>query len=120
MPVPVPPMKWDAWGDPALATPLSADIKALLQNVLGVSAADVDAPSRDEVRLRRSALTDEDKHVLADVVGPENMSTHDADRLPHAGGKSTVDLLRRRSREPQDAPDAVVMPGGDDEITVVL
>ena len=113
-------MKWDAWGDPALAIALSDDIKALLQNVLGVSAADVDAPSRDEVRLRRSALTDEDKDVLTDVVGPEYMSTRDADRLLRAGGKSTVDLLRRRSREPQDAPDAVVTPGSDSEITAVL
>jgi alkyldihydroxyacetonephosphate synthase len=113
-------MKWDAWGDPALATPLSDDIKALLQNVLGVSAADVDGPARNEVRLGESTLTDADEHALAGVVGAEYVSTRDADRLPHAGGKSTLDLLRRRSREPQDAPDAVVMPGTDDEITAVL
>jgi alkyldihydroxyacetonephosphate synthase len=113
-------MKWDAWGDPALATPLSDDIKALLQNVLGVSAADVDGPARNEVRLRKSTLTDADEQALAGVVGAEYVSTRDADRLPHAGGKSTLDLLRRRSREPQDAPDAVVMPGTDDEITTVL
>src|SRR5262245_55190921 len=120
MPMPVPPMKWDAWGDPALATPLSHDIKVLLQNVLGVSAANVDAPARDEVRLRKSTLTDADEHALAGVVGAEYVSTRDADRLPHAGGKSALDLLRRRGREPQDAPDAVVMPGTDDDITAVL
>jgi alkyldihydroxyacetonephosphate synthase len=113
-------MKWDAWGDPALAAPLSDDIKALLQNVLGVSAADIDAPARDEVRLRRSTLTDADEHALAGVVGAEHVSRRDADRLLHAGGKSTLDLLRRRSREPQDSPDAVVVPGSDDEITAVL
>jgi alkyldihydroxyacetonephosphate synthase len=120
MPMPVPPMKWDAWGDPTLVTPLSDDVKVLLQNVLGVSAADVGAPARDEVRLRDSTLTAADGHALAGVVGTDYASTRDADRLPHAGGKSTLDLLRRRSREPQDAPDAVVMPGNDDEITAVL
>src|SRR5215475_7005768 len=120
MPMPVPPMKWDAWGDPALATRLSDDIKALLQNVLGVSAADVDAPARDDVRLRDSTLTAADEQALAGMVGANYVSTRDADRLPHAGGKSTLDLLRRKSREPQDAPDAVVMPGNDAEITAVL
>ena len=120
MPMPVPPMKWDAWGDPALATPLSDDIKALLQHLLGVSAGDVDAPSLDEVRLRTSTLIEADKQALVDVVGAEYVSTGDADRLLHAGGKSTLDLLRRRSREPQDAPDAVVTPGSDDEIAALL
>lgn len=120
MPMPVPPMKWDAWGDPALATTLSDDIKALLKNVLGVSAADVEAPARDEVRLRKSTLTNADEHALAAAVGADYVSTRDADRLPHAGGKSTLDLLRRRSHEPQDAPDAVVMPGTDGDITAVL
>jgi len=113
-------MKWDAWGEPALATRLSDDIKALLLNVLGVSAADVDAPARDDVRLRDSTLTAADEHALAGVVGADYVSTRDADRLPHAGGKSTLDLLRRKGREPQDAPDAVVMPGNDAEITAVL
>jgi alkyldihydroxyacetonephosphate synthase len=120
MPMPVPPMKWDAWGDPALATPLSDDIKALLQNVLGVSAADVEVATRDEVRLRPSTLTDADEHALTGIVGAEYVSTRDADRLPRAGGKSALDLLRRRSREPQDAPDAVVLPGSDDDVTAVL
>jgi alkyldihydroxyacetonephosphate synthase len=120
MPMPVPSMKWDAWGDPALATPLSDEVKALLKNVLGVSAADVDAPPRDEVRLRASTFTGPDQDALAAAVGAEFVSTRDADRLPHAGGKSALDLLGRRSREPQDAPDAVVMPRTADEITAVL
>lgn len=117
MTLPVPPMKWDAWGDPALAQPLSDNIKALLQNALGVSADDVDAPTRDEVRLRPSALSDADRAALAAVT---TVSTDDADRLPHASGKSTLDLLRRKSREPQDAPDAVLAPAGEDEITAIL
>ena len=33
-----PPMKWNAWGDPAAAKPLSDGIRALLQQALGVEA----------------------------------------------------------------------------------
>jgi alkyldihydroxyacetonephosphate synthase len=118
--VPAPPMKWDAWGDPAKAKPLSPQIQQLLQEALGVSAADVDAPTVSEVVLRPSALSDVDLKALAAVVGAEHVSTSDADRLPRAGGKSTLDLLRRKSREPQDAPDAVVLPGTDDEVAELL
>jgi len=110
-------MRWDGWGDPALAKPLPDDVKALLKTALGVSADDVDAPTIDDVRVRPSALTEEDRAALAAVT---QISTDDADRLARAGGKSTPDLLRRKSRDPQDAPDAVVGPGSEDEIAAIL
>lgn len=118
--LPLPPMKWDAWGDPALAKELSADIKGLLAAALGVTGDAEPGPTADEVRLRPSRLTDADLKALAAAVGEPHVSAADADRLPRAGGKSTPDLLRRRSREPQDAPDAVVMPGSEDEIAALL
>ncbi|MEV7023814.1 FAD-binding oxidoreductase [Kitasatospora sp. NPDC093558] len=113
-------MKWDAWGDPALAKELSANIKGLLAAALGVTGDAEPGPTADEVRLRPSRLTDADLKALAAVVGEAHVSAADADRLPRAGGKSTPDLLRRRSREPQDAPDAVVLPGSEDEIAALL
>ncbi|WP_443077649.1 FAD-binding oxidoreductase [Streptomyces sp. SP17BM10] len=118
--LPLPPMKWDAWGDPALAKELSADIKGLLAAALGVTGDAEPGPTADEVRLHPSRLTDADLLALAAVVGEAHVSAADADRLPRAGGKSTPDLLRRRSREPQDAPDAVVLPGSEDEIAALL
>ncbi|MFD7901307.1 FAD-binding oxidoreductase [Kitasatospora sp. NPDC059747] len=118
--LPLPPMKWDAWGDPALAKELSADIKGLLAAALGVTGDAEPGPTADEVRLRPSRLTDADLKALAAAVGEAHVSAADADRLPRAGGKSTPDLLRRRSREPQDAPDAVVLPGSEDEIAALL
>ncbi|MFD0274399.1 FAD-binding oxidoreductase [Kitasatospora sp. NPDC127111] len=118
--LPLPPMKWDAWGDPALAKELSAEIKGLLAAALGVTGDAAPGPSADEVVLRPSALTEADLKALAAVVGHAHVSAADADRLPRAGGKSTPDLLRRRSREPQDAPDAVVLPGTEDEIAALL
>ena len=113
-------MAWNAWGDPAEATELSPDLLALVNQALGVSAADVHAVAREDVRLRPPALSADDRTALEAVVGAEHVSTDDAQRLPRAGGKSTLDLLRRRSAEQQDAPDAVVVPGTEDEIARLL
>ncbi|WSK08771.1 FAD-binding oxidoreductase [Kitasatospora sp. NBC_01300] len=113
-------MKWDAWGDPALAKELSADIKGLLAAALGVTGDATPGPAADEVLLQPSRIAADDLKALAAAVGETNVSAADADRLPRAGGKSTPDLLRRRSRAPQDAPDAVVLPGDEQEIAAVL
>ncbi|MFF2354369.1 FAD-binding oxidoreductase [Kitasatospora sp. NPDC058115] len=118
--LPLPPMKWDAWGDPALAKELSADIKGLLAAALGVTGDAAPGPDASEVVLRPCALSPDDLAALAAAVGETHVSTADADRLPRAGGKSTPDLLRRRSRAPQDAPDAVVLPGDEDETAALL
>ncbi|MFD7582827.1 FAD-binding oxidoreductase [Kitasatospora sp. NPDC059817] len=118
--LPLPPMKWDAWGDPALAKELSADIKGLLAAALGVTGDATPGPAADEIVLHPSRITADDLKALAAAVGETNVSAADADRLPRAGGKSTPDLLRRRSRDPQDAPDAVVLPGDEQEIAAVL
>ncbi|GAA4840305.1 FAD-binding oxidoreductase [Kitasatospora terrestris] len=118
--LPLPPMKWDAWGDPELAKPLSDDIKGLLAAALGVSGGDGERLTADQVVLTPSRLAKEDAEALAAAVGAEWLSTADADRLPRAGGKSTPDLLRRRSRDAQDAPDAVLLPGTEEEIAAVL
>ncbi|MER8103724.1 FAD-binding oxidoreductase [Kitasatospora sp. NPDC094016] len=118
--LPLPPMKWDAWGDPALAKELSADIKGLLAAALGVTGDATPGPAADEVLLQPSRIAADDLKALATAVGETNVSAADADRLPRAGGKSTPDLLRRRSRAPQDAPDAVVLPGDEREIAAVL
>src|SRR6201988_3232821 len=106
----LPPMKWNAWGDPDAAKPLSDGIRALLKQALGVEVSALAAPQIDEVRVRPSALTDADRDALAAVVGAEFVLDDDRARLLHAGGKSTLDLLRRKDVE-QDAPDAVVVPG---------
>ncbi|MGN6606847.1 MAG: FAD-binding oxidoreductase [Jatrophihabitans sp.] len=113
-------MAWDAWGDPAKATELSPTLLALVQDLFKVSADDVPSVARDEVRLTPSALTADDLAALEAVVGTEHVTTADDQRLPRAGGKSTLDLLRRRSSAEQHAPDVVVAPGSDDEVLRLL
>ncbi|MFG1932155.1 FAD-binding oxidoreductase [Mycobacterium sp. NPDC048908] len=113
-------MKWNAWGDPAGAKPLSEGIRSLLKQALGVeesSAAELDA---EQVRLRPSALLPADLDRLAAVVGADYCKVDDNARLLRAGGKSTLDLLRRKDFGVQDAPDAVLLPGSEDEVAGIL
>src|SRR5579875_2678962 len=116
--VPIPPMRWDGWGDPAQATELSATQLALVRDALKVTPAP--SVEREDVRLRPSALPAELRDALVAIVGEAHVGTADADRLPRAGGKSTVDLLRRKASGEQDAPDAVVLPGTEAEVAAVL
>lgn len=115
----LPPMAWDAWGDPGLAKPLSAGIRALLEQALGVSGDETPGPGIDDVHVSASALSKEHHDGLAAIVGPEYLRTGDRDRLLYAGGKSTPDLLRRKQIQ-QDAPDAVIQPGSEDEVAAIL
>jgi len=115
----LPPMAWDGWGDPALAKPLSAGIRSLLEQALGVTGTEITAPGIDEVQVSPSALAPKHRDGLAAIVGNDYLRTGDRDRLLHAGGKSTLDLLRRKTIR-QDAPDAVVFPGTEDEVSAVL
>lgn len=115
-----PPMKWNAWGDPAAAKPLSDGIRQLLKAALGVDGTS--APERDpnQVSLTPSALTDANHAALAAIVGDGFCRTDHTARLLHAGGKSTLDLLRRNDSDTQDAPDAVLLPSNDDEVAAIL
>jgi alkyldihydroxyacetonephosphate synthase len=114
-----PPMKWNAWGDPAAAKPLSEGIRSLLKQALDVQDSEVVAPGIDEVVVRPSALPAADRDALAAIVGAEFVLDDDRARLLHAGGKSTLDLLRRKDNE-QDAPDAILVPANEDEIAAIL
>ncbi|NLE78766.1 MAG: FAD-binding oxidoreductase [Rhodococcus sp.] len=113
-------MQWDRWGDPDKRKVLSDGVKGLLQQALGVVPDEGGNIEADAVVLTPSALTDQQLAGLAGIVGDDNVSTAHDDRLLRAGGKSTLDLLRRRSTDAQNAPDAVVVPGTDDEVARVL
>jgi alkyldihydroxyacetonephosphate synthase len=119
----LPPMKWNAWGDPHQAKPLSEGIRSLLKQALGVTdstAAELDA---DQVKVRPSELANGHREALAAIVGSDYCRVADRDRLLHAGGKSTLDLLRRKDSGVQEAPDAVLLPGGphgEDEVAAIL
>ncbi|MBW0017153.1 MAG: FAD-binding oxidoreductase [Mycobacterium sp.] len=113
-------MKWNAWGDPAAAKPLSNGIRALLKQVVGLQDSDTAELDPEQVTLRPSALSQPDLDALSTIVGAEYIRTADRDRLLHAGGKSTPDMLRRKDTGIQDAPEAVLLPGDDDTVAAIL
>lgn len=115
----LPPMAWNAWGDPAAAKPLSAGIRALLEQALGVSPSEEAGLAIEDVKLTPSTLTDIHRDGLTAIVGADYISTSDHDRLLRAGGKSTLDLLRRKQIH-QDAPDAILLPADEDQILEIL
>jgi alkyldihydroxyacetonephosphate synthase len=74
----------------------------------------------DAIRLAPSRLAEDCRERLAELLGEENVRTDRESRLRHAGGKSYLDLLRRREGDASDAPDAVVTPGSTEETAALL
>lgn len=112
-------MQWTGWGDPAEAPVLSPAALELLRGALGVRQP---APpvSAEDVRLPAVRLGDRQRDALSAVVGAEHVRVDDQIRLLHTRGKSTPDLLRIRSGEADDAPDAVVFPGSHEQVLELL
>ncbi|GAA5204113.1 FAD-binding oxidoreductase [Microbacterium jejuense] len=107
---------WDAW-DPEPAR-LPAAAKAIVATVVPGKAHPV--PRRARPTLTPSVLGDDDLAALAAIVGTDHATRDDDVRALHLGGKSTLDLLRRRLDDPQDAPDAVVAPVDHAGVAAVL
>lgn len=118
--VPLPPMRYDLWGTPAEAKPLSPQLQQLLAELLGVGSDQVHRVPEDRIRLTDSALSPADLDALAGIVGAEHVSCERAQRMPRSRGKSYLDLLDWRTDAVLDAPDAVVVPGTDEELAALL
>src|SRR3981189_1752535 len=99
-----PPMKWNAWGDPAAAKPLSDGIRTLLEQALGVDGVPSAALAAEQVRLRPSALSDAERDALVAIVGEANCISDDYGRLLRSGGQPPLDLLRRQDSGLRAAP----------------
>jgi alkyldihydroxyacetonephosphate synthase len=73
-----------------------------------------------DIRLAPSRLAEDCRLRLVELLGEEHVRTGREARLRHAGGKSYLDLLRRREGDASDAPDAVVRPGSTEETAALL
>src|SRR5690606_34663773 len=120
IPSPRPRMDWDAWGDGTRSAALPPGARALVTTILPGKAHPVARLPREALTLTPSTLSADDLTALGAVVGDEHVRTDDDARALHLGGKSTPDLLARRSEDPQTAPDAVVAPASHDEVLAVL
>ncbi|MEP6817485.1 MAG: FAD-binding oxidoreductase, partial [Marmoricola sp.] len=110
-------MHWSRWGDPERAGPLAESARGLVDAFIGTS--DTPAMELSAVRLTEPLAADL-VIELAAVVGPDQVLTDHDTRVLRTRGKSTLDLLRLRSGDGTDSPDAVVRPGSHDEVQAVV
>ncbi|MGY1747082.1 FAD-binding oxidoreductase [Blastococcus sp. SYSU D00695] len=106
--------------DPDLATALPRAARRHLARELGWTPRATPAVRVAEVRLAPSRLPQAALTALTDLLGAEHVTTDREPRLRHTGGKSYLDLLRRREGDASDAPDAVVTPGDTAETAALL
>ena len=117
---PYPDMDWSAWGDPAQAEPLTKERLELLRTALNTPEQGLPRVSLAAVRLPESQLPETARADLIHTVGAEYLRDDDEARVRHTRGKSTRDLLRIRSGQAEDAPDAILLPASEDEVIAVL
>jgi alkyldihydroxyacetonephosphate synthase len=104
------------WGDPARAAALPETARGLIEMVFGLD----ERPALAEVSLPAPAIEQALLDELSVTLGAEHVRTDDETRRLRTRGKSTPDLLRQRTGDLGDAPDAVVRPGSHDDVAAVL
>lgn len=104
------------WGDAALAGPLPESTQGLVDYAFGSAST----PAIESVSLPTSGLARGLVEGLGAIVGADHVLTDDATRRLRTRGKSTPDLLKARTGDLADAPDAVVRPGSHDEVVALL
>ncbi|MGK5169695.1 FAD-binding oxidoreductase [Geodermatophilus sp. CPCC 205761] len=105
---------------PDLAEVLPKAARRHLTKELGWTQRPTPPVPVSEIRLAPSRLAEDCRQRLGELLGEEHVRTDRASRLEHAGGKSYLDLLRRREGDASDAPDAVVTPGSTEETAALL
>jgi alkyldihydroxyacetonephosphate synthase len=115
-----PEQSWWGWGDPSQVPALPDGVRKVLIEALGVRGPSAPPASIGGLALPERRLSGEGAAELAEIVGAENMLADDEARTRHTRGKSTLDLLRLRQREAQNAPDLVLLPRSHEEVLAVL
>lgn len=118
----IPRSVWYGWGDPALAKPLGSGALEFLRRTLKLRSVAQDHPPVElsDVRVGPATLAANVLAELRSITGEEHLAIDASTRILHAGGKSTPDVMRRRSGDALEAPDAVVFPGSSEEVRAIL
>jgi alkyldihydroxyacetonephosphate synthase len=117
---PYPDPSWSGWGDPEETPVLSGEVRALLEQGLGVRERESIWVALRDVKLSPSRLDPAVVAELAAVVGPAYALSDHETRVRHTRGKSLTDLLRLRSGEAADAPDVVLLPADHEQVLECL
>jgi len=70
--------------------------------------------------LPESRLSAETRAAMAEIVGPELISTALKDRVSHSVGKSYPDLIRLRLGHLERAPDVVIWPDSEEQLSALI
>lgn len=119
----VPESPWWGWAPFTPGGVLSPGTRAVLAERLGIDPdAEIAAPPPEATAadVPESSLHAEALGALAEAAGSGTVSQDPADRIRHAAGKHTPDLLRQRAGTPLAVPDAVVSPGATSEIAAII
>jgi alkyldihydroxyacetonephosphate synthase len=108
---------WTTWGDHVPDVP--ARMTELLAAELGPTTPSSSAPV-EAAQLPPASLGADARNALTDAVGAEHVRTDDQVRAEHAGGQAYADIIRRRRGDASAAPDALVLPADEDEVSAVL
>jgi alkyldihydroxyacetonephosphate synthase len=113
-------MRWWGWGDPDRAPALPEHAIEFLRAEVGIADSPRPPVELEQVRLGEPGMSGDIRARLVSVVGADNVRDDRLARVLHAAGKSYPDLVRQRAGDCESAPDAVVFPGGHDEVRAVL
>jgi len=106
--------------DGGLSSAVPKAARRYLTKELGWSPRSTPPVAVGDIALAPSRLPEEARARFVELLGEENVRIDRESRLRRAGGKSYLDLLRRREGDASDAPDAVVLPGTTDETAALL
>jgi alkyldihydroxyacetonephosphate synthase len=114
-------MRWNGWGghDDALAT--NEPAWRWLAQAFAMPAL-LATPPRElsDSAMPPSRLSDTLRQKLAAMLGPSRVQQSDYERARHAAGRGLSDLLRLRSGDLSGAPDAVLYPRTEAEVSALL
>jgi alkyldihydroxyacetonephosphate synthase len=113
-------MRWWGWGDPRHPPMLNEKALELLRERIGASAQPRPPVALSGVHLPPTRLSDQLRDSLSGILRAGSLRSDHFQRVRHAAGKGYPDLVRLRAGEPDAAPDAVLYPASEDELSAVL
>ncbi|WP_293787545.1 FAD-binding oxidoreductase [uncultured Aeromicrobium sp.] len=107
------------WGDPARTVALTEGIRGAL-GLIGITVRETTPTPVADLSIPASRLTGVQRAELVGLIGEEHVSIDHHDRVGHAAGWSTPDLLRLRTDALPDAPDVVLRPADHEQVVTLL
>lgn len=113
------------WGDPTFTKFPKESLYKLMKEKFKMTDDDFShycgSVGNEKVKLDTPCRLDP-MHIaaLTEIVGKDNISTEDYDRLSVAYGKTAYDAMRLRDKRVDSIPDAVLYPGSTEEVEKIV